>query len=169
MFSGKVIEKELPDGGWVSRETHYTTILDDLSERNNILFSIMAAHDAHIVLSEQLTENLNGNNFVELTLGGWENTMSMIRVKTTGGEDGRVNTPHLLNEDKFQDFWLAWNSTCVVVGRGFIIGQQIFMQKDIPEVINYNYMGIFSGYGSGSSWVIYKGTYIHRPARRVSP
>ena len=135
----------------------YTTILDDLSARNHVKLSIMAAHDAAIVLSEQPTESLVGNKFVEFTLGGWENTKSIIRVQTTSDENGKVATPNLLNEDNFQDFWLTWNSTGVEVGIGCIVGQNTLMPKNVSVIINYNYMGIFSGYGSGSQWKIYKG------------
>ena len=125
-----------------------------------VVFSIRARSDAHILLSEQpVSSDYNlTENFVEVVIGGWANTKSLIRIEDLVTEENRIETPYYLDGDSFNDFWITWGNNVIRVGRGLQAGAQMFMEKEYPSTINLNRMAIFSGYGSDGTWKIRTGT-----------
>ena len=95
----------LPGSGQTNRAarlSQYREILD-VTERNHIRMAIQADQAAFIFLSGKPANSIDYNtyfDYIELLIGGWLNTKSLIRVSTMGGFSGAVSTPNILNPHK---------------------------------------------------------------------
>ncbi len=73
------------------------------------------------------------------------------------GNVGTINTPNILHGTTTKYFWASWNGGIFKVGRGFVLNENIFMQKAYPSTININYLAVFNGFGSGGLWHVFAG------------
>ncbi|XP_052260254.1 uncharacterized protein LOC127864551 [Dreissena polymorpha] len=116
----------------------------------SLAFQTKGNNDAHILL--QNNANDFDNKVVEMVIGGWSNTKSVIRNQQQGpplcSYEGNI-----LSGSSFRWFWVSWSSGCVKVGKGSTVGGSQIMQWC---GLNYNINGIrFSyGYGSGGTFII---------------
>ncbi len=160
----EVIEQILPDGGDVMGSDKlplYRAVID-LSGRKHIRFSVKTGWNANILFSERQANTIDtntDNEYIEVIIGGWGNSKSIIRVETLGGHNGRLGTPNILNANTFKEFWVSWKGGVIKVGRGFFIGKDVFMEKPFPSGINVNFLALFNGYGTGGQWKIFTGIY----------
>ncbi|KAH3877726.1 hypothetical protein DPMN_001603, partial [Dreissena polymorpha] len=115
----------------------------------SLAFQTKGKNDAHILLQN------NNNDFeykvVEIVIGGWGNTLSVIRNKQQG-EALCKNEGHVLSSSSLQWFWVSWNGGCVKVGKGPNVGGSQIMQWC---GLNFSINGIRFSYGFGSG-----GTYL---------
>lgn len=70
-----------------------------------INFKIRSPHDAHIALTSAPAD---GEPIVEIFIGGWGNTKSVIRRNKQKPERAETETPDILNAGEFRGFWIRW-------------------------------------------------------------
>ncbi|KAH3733521.1 uncharacterized protein LOC127850913 [Dreissena polymorpha] len=117
---------------------------------NSLAFQTKGNNDAHILLQHN---NIDFNNrVVEIVIGGWSNSLSVIRNQQQGLALSSYRGS-LLSGSIFQWFWISWNSGCVKVGKGSTVGGSQIMEWC---GLDYSINGIrFSyGYGSGGTFII---------------
>ncbi len=168
------MEYTLSDGGWAFDRCQLYRNTVDVSTRSNVTFQVKAKNDAHILLSEEHPNNMT-SDYVEIVLGGWDNSKSIIRVGNMIEEQiygGMVQTSHLLSADNFRAFWISWAHSVIQVGKGLSVGENMFMAKNYNSVqqqiecqkhpmgkdytspISIIYMSVWNGFGSSGSWII---------------
>lgn len=70
-----------------------------------INFKVRAAHDAHLALT---TGDAESEPMLEIFIGGWKNTKSVIRKNRAKPDVCEVETPDILNAGEFRGFWIKW-------------------------------------------------------------
>ena len=89
---------------------------------------------------------------LEVFIGGWSNSKSVIRRNQTKPDVVEQATPDILSQNEFRGFWIRWTDNVVTVGRE---GEAAaFMSYDNPESFPVRYIGICTGWGATGSWVI---------------
>lgn len=68
-------------------------------------FKVRAPNDAHLAL---VTEQSDAAPILEVFIGGWKNTKSVIRKNKTQPEVAEMPTPDILNAGEFRSFWIRW-------------------------------------------------------------
>lgn len=75
-----------------------------------VQFRVRAAHDAHLILSGEPHET---QPLIEIFIGGWKNTKSVIRYNKEKPEVDEVDTPGILSPNEFRGFWIrATDGVC---------------------------------------------------------
>ena len=75
--------------------------------RNGIFrFKIRAPNDAHLALS---AEPIESHPIIEVIIGGWQNSKSVIRYNQSKPEVAEANTPQILSRNEFRGFWIRVN------------------------------------------------------------
>ncbi|CAD7078763.1 unnamed protein product [Hermetia illucens] len=130
-------------------------------------FKIRAPNDAHLALTSGPSES---DPMLEVFLGGWGNTKSVIRRNRTKPDVVEVETPNILNAGEFRGFWVRWFNGIITVGRE---GEAAaFMSYEEQTAFPINYVGVCTGWGASGSWMIEGGpefktadclTYNFRP------
>ena len=107
----------------------------------------MAAKDVYITLRD----DKETDNNIEIVIGGWTNTKSVIRA-THQPETAVVELegPQVdINECK--TFWVTWaDNGDIKVGTGTVVGQNEIMAGNIVQDINY--VGFTTAYGGVGHW-----------------
>lgn len=75
-------------------------------------FKVRTANDAHLALS---TGPYEGEPIIEIFIGGWGNTKSVIRKNKTKPDKVEVDTPNFLSNAEFRGFWIRWTHDGVSV------------------------------------------------------
>lgn len=68
-------------------------------------FKVRSPKDAHIALT---TGPAPSDPMVEVFIGGWENSKSVIRRNRTKPDVAETPTPGILNPGEFRSFWIRW-------------------------------------------------------------
>ena len=77
---------------------------------------------------------------LEVFLGGWNNTKSVIRRNRTKSNLISKRTPQILNGNEFKRFWIRWTDNVLNVGSD---GETAaFMSYDIDEPFRINFVGV---------------------------
>ncbi len=87
-----------------------------------------------------------------------------------GASAGAVDTPDILTNTEFRYFWITWSDGVIRVGHGFIIGEDIIMEKNYPTSTDINYLALFNGMGSDGIWKLYTGiacTFIYTFVKKL--
>ncbi len=161
----EVIEMTLPDGGLLDagqKIPHYRSVMD-LRWRSYVRFAVKAETSAHLLLSEKPVDTViygTDHDYMEIILGGAQNSVPAIRIGTMQGTDGIVNTPNILNSTAFNKFWISWSNGMIQVGQGHEIGHDVFMGRSYPSSTEIKYLALFNR-GSGGHWKLYLGKIIH--------
>lgn len=72
--------------------------------RNGIFqFRVRAPNDAHLILSGEPNET---RPVIEVFIGGWQNSKSVIRYNQTKPEVAEAHTPGILNANELRGFWV---------------------------------------------------------------
>ena len=119
------------------------------SGQHGVVFRVKAAHDAHLALSPTDSET---DPMLEVFIGGWKNTKSVIRKNRTKPDVFEADTPDILNGDEFRGFWIRWDGNVITVGKE---GEgAAFMSYENPDNFPINFVGICTGWGATGSWII---------------
>jgi len=112
-------------------------------------FKVRAPNDAHLILCG---EPRDGVPCVEVFIGGWGNTKSVIRRDKTKPEKAEADTPHVLSPGEFRGFWIRVFDGVVTVGKE---GEAAaFLSWNDPQPFYINYFGVCTGWGASGSWII---------------
>ena len=136
----------------VSTPNDYTyQYLDDiglhLASSGQMQFWVKTTNDAHI----SLTNERDADDTIEIVIGGWGNTKSVIRsFHQQSPAETEVEEAGLDGND-FKPYWITWSNGDISVGTGSVIGQDQFMTATIQQDIKY--VGISTGWGASGVWV----------------
>lgn len=109
--------------------------------QHGVVFRVKAANDAHLALTSSESE---ADPMLEVFLGGWKNTKSVIRRNRTKPDVAEAETPEILTADEFCGFWIRWNENQVSVGKE---GEAAaFLTYDIEEKFPIKFVGICTGW-----------------------
>lgn len=89
---------------------------------------------------------------VEIFIGGWKNTKSVIRRNRTKPDVTENETPDVLNAGEFRGFWIRWTDNVITVGKEDEAAA--FLSYDMEDDFPIAYYGICTGWGANGSWVI---------------
>ena len=89
---------------------------------------------------------------MQVFIGGWGNSKSVIRKNRTKPEVSEVDTPGILTNDDFRGFWIRWSNGVLNVGKEGEAGP--FLSYHDPEPFGIGYFGICTGWGATGEWVI---------------
>ncbi len=161
-----IIEINVPDAGnqgGSNRLPFYRHVLDLISDQCYIRFAVKTGANAYILLSENPSAMIDYNtdsHYVEIEIGGYSNTKSIIRVGTLGYQAGLVDTADILNSTSFRMFWISWAGDVIKVGKGLNVGQYVIIDKTYPSTIRINHLSVFNGFGFSGSWKIFLGIML---------
>lgn len=81
-------------------------------------FKVRAANDAHLALVNVPVE---AEPLLEVMIGGWGNSKSVIRKNKQQPEKAEAATPSILSAGEFRGFWIRWadNVSGVLFGNEF--------------------------------------------------
>ncbi|XP_043527655.1 uncharacterized protein LOC122538002 [Frieseomelitta varia] len=122
--------------------------------RSNIRLSVQAAHDARISLRTHLGGD---SNIYEIIIGGWRNTISMIKRNNQEQGVTATETRNILNDQHMCNIWIQWycDGTLQV---GYQSGVVFLSYKDKnPFVINY--IGVGTVWGATGEFLIEESPY----------
>lgn len=89
---------------------------------------------------------------LEVFIGGWKNSKSVIRKNRTKPDVVEAATPEILNGDEFRGFWIRWDGNVITVGKE---GEGApFMTYENTDSFPVNFVGICTGWGATGSWII---------------
>lgn len=104
------------------------------------MFRVKSANDAHIALT---TSEAESDPMLEVFIGGWKNTKSVIRKNRTKPDVVEVETPDIVNGSEFRGFWIRWDGNVINVGKE---GEGApFMTYENSESYPINFVGICTG------------------------
>ncbi|XP_061512839.1 uncharacterized protein LOC1278977 isoform X1 [Anopheles gambiae] len=112
-------------------------------------FKVRAPNDAHIALTTNPEES---DPMLEVFIGGWKNTKSVIRKNRTKPDVAEVETPDILNAGEFRGFWIRWQDNVITVGNEGAAAA--FLSYENPEPFPINCVGFCTGWGATGSWLI---------------
>lgn len=108
---------------------------------SGVVFRVKAANDAHIAFSSTEAE---ADPMLEVFIGGWKNTKSVIRKNRTKPDFAEVDTPAFLTSDEFRGFWIRWTDGYLNVGKE---GEAApFLTYEITDTFPINFVGVCTGW-----------------------
>lgn len=78
------------------------------------MFRIKAPNDGHIALTSGPEES---DPMLEVFIGGWKNSKSIIRKNRTKPDVAESDTPDILSGDEIRGFWIRWTDNVICVGK----------------------------------------------------
>ena len=84
--------------------------------------------------------------FSQIMIGGWKNTKTAIRRNHVKPDQAFVDTPYILSDAEYRDFWIWWKGGLLEVGKEGE-GTPFVKWKD-PEPF-----GVCTGWGASGSWI----------------
>ena len=160
----EIIEESLPNAGNVveaDRIPHYREVLH-LTGRQHIRFALKSGGNPVLLLSKTPANSIvysTDHDYAEVGVGYSTNTKCCIRIGIIFGTcDVLINTPNILDSSTFKYFWLSWFNDIIKLGHGFIIGQDIIIEKSFPST-DVKYLALFNGWGFSGDWKLYAGIY----------
>lgn len=102
--------------------------------QGSIQFEAKGQNDLFICFASKPGKVRNSaNDLYEINLGAWENSKTVIRIKSLGKAVAQTTNPAaLLNNVKWQKYWISFNNGNIVLGTGEFIPQNAIGQYD-PE------------------------------------
>jgi hypothetical protein len=133
-------------------EYRYQPLGGDLSTRQGVRLSVKACNDGHVSLSSHPSAT---GDLYELVLGGWGNSLSVLRKCKQGCELLRRNTPSILSCLEKRKFWISWAGGLIQVGTGWGVGTNAFIQYLDAQPPAINHLSVSNGFGSTGEWEVY--------------
>ncbi|XP_071489206.1 C3 and PZP-like alpha-2-macroglobulin domain-containing protein 8 [Diadema antillarum] len=119
-------------------------------------FEVRAENDVFIALS---SINQVKKEMYEIVFGGWGDTRSAIfecpGTDLSGVCDVTISISAMIENvlsgyDKYDRFWITFHNKTIAVGRH---GNPFpFLAATYPSLMEINYVGVFTGYGSDGYW-----------------
>ncbi|XP_060565319.1 properdin-like [Ruditapes philippinarum] len=112
-------------------------------------FQVKCPNDAHILLQESANDYTN--NVIEIVLGGWGNTKSVIRDEQQGAAKAEYTDTDIVSGTEYRYFWFSWDSNTIAVGKGSTpYTNELMSWNGLAHDVNYISIGI--GYGTDGYW-----------------
>ncbi|XP_063360672.1 uncharacterized protein LOC134649773 [Cydia amplana] len=117
-------------------------------------FKVRARNDVTIELTSQPRQT---DPMYEIVIGGWSNSKSVIRKYVCHkAEKDERQTPEILNDKEFREFWLRWDHGNILVGREN--EAQPFLSWQDPDPVRVAYVGVRTTWGSTGNWKLASGS-----------
>ena len=99
-------------------------------------FQAKGLDSAHVAFLTHATEqsNVRDDNCLEIVIGGWGNTQSLIRVGNQGRVLASQTTRNFMSATEMQSFWACMRNGVLSVGRGRTVGAMEFMSARVPTL-----------------------------------
>lgn len=89
---------------------------------------------------------------IEVFIGGWQNSKSIIRYNQTKPDVAEAQTAGILDANELRGFWIRVTDGVVTVGHE---GEAAaFLSWRDPNPFMVNYVGVCTGWGATGTWVI---------------
>ena len=116
-----------------------------------IMFDVQGGNDVFICFTNDIRHKIRNSDkdIYEIVIGGWNNEKSAIRLTSLGKSVAEVsfyeNNMAALNPYGYESFWISLNNGEIMVGRGKVPGQNVFLSwKDPYPIQNIRYIGLSS-------------------------
>lgn len=116
---------------------------------NGVVFRVKAKNDAHVALT---SSNSESDPMLEVFIGGWSNSKSVIRKNRSKPDVVEVDTPQILSDLEFRGFWIRWDGNVINVGKEGEAAS--FMTYENPDSYPINFIGVCTGWGASGEWII---------------
>ena len=134
-----------------SGELDYDQMWISVQDLGSLPFGVRACNDAHLGLFSILENNTLP--MYEVVIGGWSNTQSAIRLSSQGLDVVLVSTPGILSCAEFRSLWISWQDSHIQVGRGDVVGANIFMEwEDTEYSVTVEAVSLSTGWGASGEW-----------------
>ena len=108
---------------------------------SGVVFRVKAPNDGHIALS---TVEAESDPMLEVFLGGWKNSKSVIRKNRTKPDVVEADTPAILDGGEFRGFWIRWTDNFITVGRE---GEAAaFLSYENTDAFPVKFVGVCTGW-----------------------
>lgn len=115
------------------------------NKNSQFRFLVLACHDVHINMSPR-----EGEVYYEAVLGGWNNTMSVIRLANVHMQE--YLETGIVHCNEFRQFWISWTEATIRVGKGTELFQSTFLEWNDSNFAGVNHLSFSCGYGSYGIW-----------------
>ncbi|KAF2351120.1 Farnesoic acid O-methyl transferase [Trinorchestia longiramus] len=123
---------------------------------NTLRFSVKAAHDCHLAFTTGAAET---EPMFEIFIAAWEGTASAIRFNK-GDDLAKEETPEILSDGEFREFWVTRTDNQVTVGKGG--DSSPFLSAELPEPVPATHFGYSTGYGATGTFQFFSEAPIHQ-------
>jgi hypothetical protein len=119
-------------------------------------FAIRSCHSARVALS-----TFHGNTATktyEVVIGGWDNTLTVIRRSVGGEIEQQAETPGVLDCDHYRHFWIrqeiASGEGHLEVGEGHEVGNRVLLYYTDPDPYEVKSVSVSTGHGAKGDWQV---------------
>jgi len=130
-------------------EKEYLIYPLDSKSKNTLTFDVKCKNDAHIAL---LSSNAVDSPMIEIFIGGWANTKSVIRFNQTKPEKAEVDTPDIVSDEEYRRFWVTFKKNVIEVGREDETSAFLSWTNDEDPFVVTHY-AFTTGWGSTGTWI----------------
>ena len=131
----KAMDREVPGSFHTPNNYRYKTVNRELAGVKNFNFSVKARNDAHIILKA------DNSKYMEIVIGGWANSRSVIRNRKQGTELTRKDERGVLNGNLYKNFSITWDDKdLVVLAEKLVLKNQAAMSN--PRFANVDKDGV---------------------------
>jgi hypothetical protein len=117
--------------------------------RDGVVFRVRCSNDAHLALTSNPEES---DPMLEVFIGGWKNTKSVIRKNRTKPDVAEADTPDIVSGEEFRGFWIRWTDNVITVGKE---GEAAaFVSYENTEPFPINFVGVCTGWGASGNWIV---------------
>lgn len=121
---------------------------------NNIRFLVKACSDSFLFL--QIQTNISSEyDIFEIVIGSFKGAAVSTRFK--GLDPKHYSIDNLLSCSSYTPYWLCWNRSRFLLGRGFTVGIDAVLNASFPNDFEVSNVGIMTGWGSTGDWIFYFG------------
>jgi len=121
-----------------------------LGKSKSVTFSVIANNDAHVGF---FSDKKHESEVYEIVIGGWGNQRSAIRERNQGGNKVFPVTKNILKRGGQKNYmWADAVKGLVRVGKGNVVGKNVWMHWKDPNPHEAKYVGVMTGWGSTGRW-----------------
>lgn len=114
------------------------------------MFRVRCTNDAHLALTSGPQES---DPMLEVFLGGWKNSKSVIRKNRTRPDVAETDTPDIVSGGEFRGFWIRWTDNIITVGKEGEAAA-FLSYENTAEPFPINFVGTCTGWGASGSWIL---------------
>jgi len=133
-------------------EREYRVCPLESKTQTTLTFDVKCKNDAHIAL---LSSDAIDTPMIEIFIGGWSNTKSVIRFNQTKPEKAEEDTPAIVCDEEYRRFWVTFKKNVIEVGKeDETTPFMSWTNTEEPFVVSH--YAFTTGWGSGGSWMFDK-------------
>lgn len=112
---------------------------------------VRACHSARLSLAQTLHDQ--SSNAYEVVIGGYDNTLSLIRKQVGGDIEASSETPGILSCDRMREFYISWEDGIVSLSSDKDLAHSLVAwHDDNPHSVHF--LSVSTGWGATGEWEI---------------